>query len=88
MSRYRRNRRRRRRKQGSGSGLKGGGIFVNRRRPESHWIPFYDIYLNIKERVYSWFYGVPEGSYIRWNNRGQITGHVTRAQRPWFSKKR
>lgn len=88
MSRYYQGRRKHRRRRRGGPKMKGGGIFVNRRRPESPWIPFYDIWLNTKERLYSWFYGVPEGSYIRWNNNGKIVGHVTRAQRPWFSKKR
>lgn len=64
------------------------GIFVNRRRPESHWIPLYDIWLNTKERAYSWFFGVPEGSSIRWNDKGQIVGHYSRAKRPWFSRRR
>lgn len=66
---------------------KGLGILVNRRRPESSWIPLYDIWLNAKERAYSWLYGVPEGSYIRWNSKGKIIGHTTKAKRPWFSKK-
>lgn len=81
MGRRRGNRRRGGRVKRSGSGL-----FTNRRNPGSRWIPFYDIWLNTKERVYSWFYGVPEGSYIRWNNKGQIVGHLSRAKRPWFKK--
>lgn len=88
MSRYRNGKWRKRRRRGGKPKMKGGGIFVNRRRPESPWVSFYDVYLNAKERLYSWFYGVPEGSFIRWNNKGKIVGHVTRAQRPWFSKRR
>ena len=88
MSRYyRRNRKRGGGKKRQRNG-NSGGIFTNRRRPESSWISLYDIYLNSKERLYSFFYGVPEGSFIRWNNKGKIVGHISKAPRPWFSKKR
>jgi hypothetical protein len=75
------------RRGGNKRGGGGSGLFTNRRRPESRWISVYDIWLNIKERVYSFSHGVPEGSGIRWNSKGKIVGHYSRAPRPWFSKR-
>lgn len=63
------------------------GIFTNRRNPGSRWIPLYDVWLNMKERAYSWWHRVPQGSHVSWKG-GKIVGHTTGSKRPWFSKRR
>lgn len=65
---------------------KGGlGILRNRRNPGFGWITPYDVWLNLKERAYCWWYRVPQGSFIAWRD-GKIKGHSTNAPRPWFKK--
>lgn len=63
------------------------GVFTNRRNPGFWWISLYDIWLNMKERAYSWWFRVPRGSHILWKG-GKIVGHTSKAKRPWFSHKR
>ncbi|HBR71390.1 MAG TPA: hypothetical protein DEA27_01095 [Candidatus Moranbacteria bacterium] len=60
------------------------GIFTNRRNPGFFLITPIDIWYNIKERAYCWFWRVPEGSYIAWDKKGKIKGHSTKAKRPYF----
>lgn len=60
------------------------GILINRRNPGFGWVSPLDIWYNIKERFYCWWWRVPEGSYIAWNKNGKIRGHSTRAKRPYF----
>lgn len=74
-----RNRRAPKRSQG-----RRAGIIKNRRNPGFHFVTFYDMWLNVKERAYCWWNRVPQGSYIAWDKNNRIRGHSTRAKRPWF----
>lgn len=62
---------------------KGLGILKNRRKPSSNWVSIGDIWDNLKERYYCWSRRVPEGSILRWNSKGKIVGHNSRAKKPW-----
>lgn len=54
-------------------------IFRNRRNPRSSWVPFWDMYLNLREWLYAVFHRVPRGSSLQWRGN-RITGHQTRLQ--------
>ncbi len=56
---------------------KQGSILSNRRNPESSWVSFYDIGLNIYEKLFGWWHRVPKGSTLYWRD-GKIVGHSTR----------
>lgn len=54
-------------------------VFENRRNPRASFVPFYDIWLNIKEGLYCWNHRVPRGSYLNWKD-GKIHSHTTRSR--------
>ena len=60
------------------------GLLINRRNPGFCLITPYDVWLNMKERLYCWFNRVPNGSIILWTKDNKIRGHTTRAKRPYF----
>jgi len=80
---FQKKRQRGKRKGGKKKKKKGLGILKNRRKPSSRWISIGDILDNIKERYYCWSRRVPEGSELRWNSKGKIVGHSSRAKKPW-----
>ena len=68
-----------RRKSGRGNSInrRRPSIFRNRSNPGSRWVRFYDIYLNVYERIYGFWNGVPRGQKLFWRN-GKIVGHTSR----------
>jgi hypothetical protein len=40
-------------------------------------VKLYDIYLNVYERIYGFWNGVPRGQKLHWRN-GKIVGHTSR----------
>ena len=78
------NRRRSSRKYGDPGKNGRPGLFINRRNPGFFLLSPYDVWLNLKERLYCWINRVPEGSMILWTKDNKIRGHTTRAKRPYF----
>lgn len=52
-------------------------IFRNRHDPHSRRVSLHDVWLNLKEEIYCWRYGIPPGAQLRWRN-GRIESARTR----------